>query len=304
MKKIIALCLIVCLSLSLSPFSSVATADKDECPGVAVQRRVQQPLAERAEQIAQEFYNHRCTAYEGGHFVEQSDERRAEVVARVKRYFENPENWEHIKRLDIEHFANEVMGESKIPRSSAARAELETFLRNQIIKLPDIEDQTPLAIPPEPVNSVEAQPPTELDGCPEWMEEKRRFQPEAEARPPAVGAPPAAQQILNEVLQDQMPAARPTLGEAIGDERPPEAAGGSIPALPGFDFNPSSPMRGRSPAALAAGAMPPPGGERSPAADAAEPPAGRPDARPPEPEAASPAGDDTEYDAEENSIRA
>jgi hypothetical protein len=139
MKKVLALCLIVCLSLSLSPFSSFAAAEEGGVWGGAPQRRVQHPLAERAEQIALEFYNYRCTAYEGGHFVEQTEENRENVIARVKRYFKNPENWEHIQRLDIDHFANEVLGEKNIPRLPAVRAEYETFLRNQILNIPEIE---------------------------------------------------------------------------------------------------------------------------------------------------------------------
>jgi hypothetical protein len=111
---------------------------------VQIQAYLQESLPAQAERIAQEFYNQRCTAYEGGHFVEQTEENRANVIARVKRYFRNSKNFAHIKRLDIDHFANEVFGESKIPRSSAARAELETFLKDQIEKLPEIEAPPPL----------------------------------------------------------------------------------------------------------------------------------------------------------------
>ncbi|MDR3195466.1 MAG: hypothetical protein LBT58_01555 [Endomicrobium sp.] len=64
---------------------------------------MQQSLAAFAAQIAEEFYNHIGAAYEGGHFVEQTDESRAYFVPRVKRCFENPENHRHILERDIEH---------------------------------------------------------------------------------------------------------------------------------------------------------------------------------------------------------
>jgi hypothetical protein len=94
---------------------------------------------EIAEQIALEFWNYRCEAFAGAHFVEQTDENRANVIARVKRYFRNSKNWEHIQNLDIDHFANEVLGERNIPRLPAVRAEYENFLRNQILNIPKIQ---------------------------------------------------------------------------------------------------------------------------------------------------------------------
>jgi hypothetical protein len=61
-------------------------------------------LRARAGQIADEFYNYRCTAYACGHFVAQTEASRTHFVARVKRYFENPANWEHIQNEDVEQF--------------------------------------------------------------------------------------------------------------------------------------------------------------------------------------------------------
>jgi hypothetical protein len=73
------------------------------------------------------------------HLVAQTEENRANVIARVKRYFRNSKNWEHIKRLDTEHFANEVLCFRDISRLPDVQAELETFLKDQIVKLPEIE---------------------------------------------------------------------------------------------------------------------------------------------------------------------
>jgi hypothetical protein len=81
MKRIIALCLIVCLSLSLSPFSSVATAEEGEVAGFEPQRRIQPDLA---EQIAQEFWNYRCGNARGEPFIAQTEANRA-VFGRILR---------------------------------------------------------------------------------------------------------------------------------------------------------------------------------------------------------------------------
>jgi hypothetical protein len=68
-------------------------------------------------------------------FIEQTEENRKVFLPLVKGYFENPENVEHIQRLDIDHFAKAIFG--RILRSPSVRTEYENFLRDQIIKLPE-----------------------------------------------------------------------------------------------------------------------------------------------------------------------
>jgi hypothetical protein len=149
MKKVLALCCAVstCLiiSLGLSPFRSVATAEEGGVAGGEPQRRIP---PDQAEQIALEFWNYRCEPPGMEPFIEQTEENRKVFLPLVKRYFENPANWEHIQNGDIDHFANEVFGEKNIPRSSVARAEIEKFLKDQIVKLPEIEAPPPP--PPAP----------------------------------------------------------------------------------------------------------------------------------------------------------
>jgi hypothetical protein len=75
------------------------------------------------------------------HLVAQTEGNRANVIARVKRYFRNSKNFEHIKRLDIDHFAKAIFG--RIVRSPVVRAEYETFLRNQKKKFSEIDPPPP-----------------------------------------------------------------------------------------------------------------------------------------------------------------
>jgi hypothetical protein len=109
----------------------------------------------RIHKIGKKFYDHIGAVGEGGEIVAKTDERREYVVSRVKRYFENPENVEHIKRMDAEHFANGVFGH--IPPSREAKYRAKTFFKDKIAKLrdSDIEALLPLARPTESVNYVE-----------------------------------------------------------------------------------------------------------------------------------------------------
>jgi hypothetical protein len=109
----------------------------------------------RIHKIGKKFYDHIVAVGEGGEIVAKTGESREYVVSRVKRYFENPENVEHIKRKDAEHFANGVFGH--IPPSREARAKYKTFFKDKIAKLrdSDIEALLPLARPSESVNYVE-----------------------------------------------------------------------------------------------------------------------------------------------------
>jgi hypothetical protein len=144
MRRIIALCLIVFFSSC-----SVVTACKEEDRGdedrvVEGQRLVQETLIARAEQIAEEFCNYRCPMMYGEpHFVAQTEENRANVIARVKRYLENPANFEHVQNLNIDHFTNEIL--DHILRSPDVRTEYKKFFKTQIINLS--ENTTPVQAP-------------------------------------------------------------------------------------------------------------------------------------------------------------
>ncbi|MDR3195534.1 MAG: hypothetical protein LBT58_01905 [Endomicrobium sp.] len=97
----------------------------------AIQAYIQKPPDERAEQIADEFYNYRYgTTAPTGHFVAQDDRSREYFVVRVKRYFENPENWEHIQNEDVEQFYRTAISDEQ-PTGTLAQ-DIRRFLEARV----------------------------------------------------------------------------------------------------------------------------------------------------------------------------